>query len=228
MAVPFVLVNSNVSTPPVSPVGLEYTGYALEQSGISVSIIDLALSTDWREAVRKGLSDVVPVAVGISVRNTDDVCFTTKKSYLPWIREVVTEVRRWTTSPIVLGGVGYSTMPAEVLRQTGADFGIDGDSEMAIVSLAKAILAKGDVSSLPNLVHRHRDKIICNPRVYFELERLPLPRRELFDNAAYEKAGAMVGIETKRGCPQQCIYCADPVAKGRVIRLRPPSVIVAE
>lgn len=224
----FVLINSNVSTPPVSPVGLEYTGHALRYSGIDVAIIDLAFSNDWREAIRKGLTGVTPVAVGISVRNTDDVCFATKKSYLPWIRELVTEVKRLTTVPVVLGGVGYSISPVAVLVQTGADFGIDGDGEMAAGLFARALLAGGDVSNLPNLVYQRGTGVVCNQRAYSELDDIPLPRRELFDNATYEKVGGMVGIETKRGCPQQCVYCADPVAKGSRLRLRPPSSIVTE
>ena len=38
----------------------------------------------------------------------------------------------------------------------------------------------------------------------------------------------MVGIETKRGCPERCIYCADPMAKGKSKRLRPPKAVVEE
>jgi hypothetical protein len=38
----------------------------------------------------------------------------------------------------------------------------------------------------------------------------------------------MVGFETKRGCDQKCIYCADPISKGRKIRLRNPPDVAAE
>jgi radical SAM superfamily enzyme YgiQ (UPF0313 family) len=38
----------------------------------------------------------------------------------------------------------------------------------------------------------------------------------------------MVGIETKRGCSGRCIYCADPLAKGKRHRLRPPTTVVEE
>ena len=40
--------------------------------------------------------------------------------------------------------------------------------------------------------------------------------------------GGQAGIETKRGCTCQCIYCADPIAKGREIRTRPPNAVVDE
>jgi radical SAM superfamily enzyme YgiQ (UPF0313 family) len=57
---------------------------------------------------------------------------------------------------------------------------------------------------------------------------LPLSSRGFVDNPRYLREGGMGGIETKRGCAQQCIYCADPLAKGRRYRLRPPSVVVDE
>ena len=38
-----------------------------------------------------------------------------------------------------------------------------------------------------------------------------ITRRRLADNAAYFRFGGQLGVETKRGCPGSCIYCADPV-----------------
>jgi radical SAM superfamily enzyme YgiQ (UPF0313 family) len=38
----------------------------------------------------------------------------------------------------------------------------------------------------------------------------------------------MGGIETKRGCPKKCIYCADPLGKGSKLRLRSPSSVADE
>jgi radical SAM superfamily enzyme YgiQ (UPF0313 family) len=64
--------------------------------------------------------------------------------------------------------------------------------------------------------------------MYVDPRHYPVPRRRLFDNKRYQDSGAMVGIETKRGCPQKCIYCADPVAKGARVRLRPPEIVVQE
>jgi len=52
--------------------------------------------------------------------------------------------------------------------------------------------------------------------------------RSWVDNKRYFKEGGQAGFETKRGCNGSCIYCADPVAKGRNIRLRPPSAVADE
>jgi hypothetical protein len=79
---PFLLINTNITRPPVSPIGLEYTGEALQKSGIPIEIIDLAFETDWKEALSKYLSNREPLAVGISVRNIDDSSFLTKNIFI--------------------------------------------------------------------------------------------------------------------------------------------------
>ncbi len=223
-----LLVNTNVARPPVSPVGLEYVGEALVAARISVQALDLAFETDWKTALDGALKDTEPLVVGLSVRNTDDCCFATRKSFLPWIRQVVTEVRRLSQAFIVLGGVGFSVMPEAILESTGADAGIAGDGEESIVSLVRCLMNGEDISRLPNAVYWHNGNIASNPRRNVDPRRFPLPRRRLFDNLRYQQLGAMVGIETKRGCPQRCIFCADPVARGNTIRLRPPLIVAEE
>jgi tryptophan 2-C-methyltransferase len=52
--------------------------------------------------------------------------------------------------------------------------------------------------------------------------------RDAVDNAAYFRLGGQAGVETKRGCPRRCIYCADPLAKGAVTRLRDPAEVADE
>ena len=52
--------------------------------------------------------------------------------------------------------------------------------------------------------------------------------RRWVDNRRYFREGGQAGIETKRGCPCRCVYCADPVAKGRQTRTRPPEAVADE
>ncbi|MFC2002673.1 B12-binding domain-containing radical SAM protein [Chloroflexota bacterium] len=224
----FLLINTNVARPPVSPVGLEYIGEALVAAEVPVRVLDLAFETDWKAALARELKDNDTLAVGLSIRNTDDCCFATRKSFLPWISEVVTEVRRLTRAFVLLGGGGFSIMPDAILRLIQADAGLSGDGEEVVLALTRCLMNGQGISHLPNIVCRHEGEIIRNPGVNADLQHLPVPRRRLFDNKRYEQLGAMVGIETKRGCSQQCIFCADPVAKGSSIRLRPPLKVVQE
>jgi len=228
MTRPFLLINTNVAQPPVSPVGLEYIGEALVEAKVPVQVLDLAFETDWKAALATRLKNSEPLVVGLSVRNTDDCSFATRKSFLPWISEVVTEVRRLTQALVLVGGVGFSTMPEAIVRVTQADAGITGDGEEVVVALTRCLMNGEDFSHLPNIVYRRGGNIVSNPKSNVDLQRLPSPCRRLFDNKRYEQKGAMVGVETKRGCSQQCIFCADPVAKGSTVRLRPPPKVVEE
>lgn len=223
----FVLVNTNVLRPPVSPVGLEYAAHSLLAAGMPIELVDLAFQPEWKAALARATA-VEPLAVGVAVRNTDDCCFATGKSFLPWIKEVVAELRRLTAAPIILGGVGFSTSPEDVLTVTGADFGVYSEAEHALPLLARAIAEGTDVDAVPNLIYRKQGRLRRNPASYVDPILFPLPMRRIVDNPRYQREGAMVGVETKRGCPGACIYCADPVAKGNTVRMRPPERIADE
>lgn len=228
MAQAILLINTNVALPPVSPVGLEYVGEALIDAGVSVQVLDFSFEADWKASLQRQLKNDEPLAVGLSVRNTDDCSFISRKSFLPWIRDVVTELRKFTEAPVILGGVGFSTIPEAVLKVTQADGGIEGDGEEAVLALANSLMKGEDFAYLPNMVYWRDGDVVRNPRADIDLRYLPIPRRRIFDNRRYEQFGAIVGIETKRGCSQRCIFCADPVAKGTRVRLRPPEVVIQE
>jgi hypothetical protein len=126
---PFALINTNVVHPPIAPLGLEYTAEALHQADVPLHIIDLSFEEDWKSALRNEFSSITPLAAGLTVRNIDDSSFVTKKSFLPWISEIVTELKQVTEAPVILGGVGFSIIPDAALQVTGADAGIYGDGE---------------------------------------------------------------------------------------------------
>lgn len=223
-----VLINANVLQPPVSPVGLEYAAESIIRAGMPIRVIDLAFEPDWKASLRKGLISNDVLFVGVSVRNTDDCSFISGQSFLPWIQQVVDEVKKHTGAPVFLGGVGFSVMPEGVVQATGADGGIAGDGEDAVIRLAQSILHKVDFTSLPNLVFRKDGDVIANAREFVDLDKLPAPTRSVFNNREYENQGAMVGVETKRGCGQTCIYCADVISKGSRVRLRPAQTVTLE
>ncbi len=223
-----LLINTNTTRPLVNPIGLEYVGESLLAAGVSVKVLDLSFESDWKVAVASALKDIEPILIGVSVRNTDDCSFASRKSFLPWISDVVAEIRRLSQSPIFLGGTGFSTISESVLEITQADGGLYGDGEEATLVLVKSSPFGNDFTHIPNLVYRREGRTFRNRTSHVDPNRLPLPRRRLFDNRSYEQLGGMVGVETKRGCPQECIFCADPIVKGKRLRPRPPNTVVAE
>lgn len=222
------LVNTNRMKPPIAPLGLEYVAESLTGAGHVVEICDLCFEEDPGRAItaffRKSDHDLV----GVTLRNTDDCAFTSKESFLEDFSLTVTTIRNETDAPVFLGGVGFSTMPESVLSLCPADGGVWGGGEFAFPELATRLEEKTPWLDLPNLVYRDGDGIVRNPPLFFDLNILRPMTRGFVDNGRYFREGGQLGAETKRGCPRDCIYCADPVAKGRAVRTRPPDAVADE
>ncbi|MGQ9569619.1 MAG: B12-binding domain-containing radical SAM protein [Thermodesulfovibrionales bacterium] len=202
-----LLVNPNNVKPLVAPLALEYISSFLLDKGHDILIYDVNIS-------KQSLSDVIekesPNLVGISVRNIDDSCYVTSEFFLDGIKTMVAEVKA-KGIPVILGGVGYSIMPFDTLAYTGADAGIYGEGEKGFENLFSSEgVPKGIIYAS-----------------IFNLKEFK-PRRGFISNLFYYQRGGMVGIETTRGCNRRCIYCADPVAKGRKVRFRSIESVVDE
>ncbi len=222
------LVNTNRIKPPIAPIGLEYVAEAVNAAGHQVEILDLCWVDDWGSAIASFFVKTSFAVVGVTLRNTDDCAFTSRQSFLPEFSGIVHTIRRHTDAPIVLGGVGFSIMPEHVLQFCEADAGVWGGGEFVLVELVNRMEAKREWADLPNLVWRgngncHRNPAGAPPRVH-----LPPMSRSWIDNPRYFREGGQAGIETKRGCPRPCVYCADPIAKGRQTQTRPPGAVIDE
>ncbi|MEJ2109776.1 MAG: radical SAM protein [Acidobacteriota bacterium] len=222
------LINTNRMQPPIAPIGLDYVAEALHSAGHTVRILDLCWEDEPESALPVFFSDCEFGLVGITLRNTDDCVYTSRASFLPGFIDVVKAVRAHSGAPILLGGVGFSTMPEQVLALAGADYGVRGDGEFSMPALASLLEQRSDVSDLPNLVLHQKGQWRRNPLHSADLATLPVMRRTWIDNRRYFREGGQAGFETKRGCSGSCIYCADPVAKGRHVRMRPPADVVDE
>lgn len=222
------LVNTNRIRPPIAPVGLEYVAEALNAAGHHVEVLDLCWVEDWGSAIASFFGRNSFALVGVTLRNTDDSAFTSRQSFLAEFADIVKTIRTHSDALIVLGGVGFSVMPEQVLQLCDADAGVWGDGEFALLQLANRIEPKREWRDLPNLVWRRNGKCYRNPALASALTNLPPMSRRWADNARYFREGGQAGIETKRGCPRPCIYCADPIAKGTKARTRPPKAVVDE
>ena len=222
------LVNTNRIKPPISPLGLEYVAEALLAAGHEVSILDLCWDEQPEKVIPRFFSAQEYGLVGISIRNTDDCSFAMRESFLPGCARIVETIREHSGAPVVAGGVGFSVMPEAAMAITGVDIGVVGDGEFTMARIANRIEGRKNWEDLPNLVIHRNGVFRRNPGSTIPLYRLPPMSRKLIDNRRYYLEGGQAGIETKRGCPMACVYCADPLAKGNSIRLRPPGDVVAE
>jgi len=222
------LINTNRMQPPIAPIGLDYIASALQSAGHEVRLLDLCWEEDADEAIAGFFEESEFGMVGMTLRNTDDCVFTSRQSFVEEFLDLVKTVRKNSKAPIVLGGVGFSTMPEQVLSQADVEYGVWGDGEFILPELAERLERNEDGSDLPNLVLRRNGAWKRNPPAIRSLRDLPAMRREFVDNRRYFREGGQSGFETKRGCAGACIYCADPLAKGKQVRVRPPAAVVDE
>lgn len=221
------LINTNRMVPAIGPIGLEYVAEAAALAGIEVSIADLALADDPVAALREHLSARAPTLIGLSFRNVDDCFWPSAQWFVPDLKDLVCRIQTLSDAPIVLGGVGFSVFAERIVEHTGADFGIRGDGEQATISLYRQLQAGRDFEKVEGLIWRRDGRIRSNPPAWPAEFSLPV-RRKMVDNIAYFTRGGQCGFETKRGCNRQCLYCADPLAKGPVPRSRKPAEIADE
>ncbi len=221
------LVNTNVMVPPIGPVGLDYIAGAVRAAGNQADVVDLCLADDPSKTLQGYFATHSPQLVGLSFRNVDDSFWPSARWFVPALTDTISTIRSMTDAPIVVGGVGFSIFAERIVEYTGADFGIRGDGEQAIVSLFNQLQRPEHLERIDGLVRR-RDGVIHSNRPAWPAP-LSLPtERDAIDNLAYIKKGGQCGVETKRGCNRRCLYCADPLAKGAAVRPREPSEVADE
>jgi len=222
------LVNPNRLRPPIAPIALEFLAQALLDAGHEPHVVDLCFATDPQGELGAALGDGGHGLVAITIRNTDDCFMASGESFLPEYVDLVAAAREATQAPVVLGGAGFSATPTGLVRATGADYGVVGDGEGALVMLAAALESGCAPTCRDGLIGRDargpRAALAACPRY---AEEGPL-RWAFVDVERYFREGGQAGLETKRGCPMTCIYCADPLSKGTALRLRPPPVVADE
>jgi len=221
------LINANRMQPTIAPVGLDYVGGAARRAGLDVELLDLGLADDPAALVRQYLARRSPELIGVSFRNVDDCFWPGAAWFVPELIALVETLRGLCGAPIVLGGVGFSVFGREILERSGADFGIRGDGEGALIALAKELRGARDFARVPGLLWRPNGSIRENPPAWPPGWSAPTAR-DLVDNAAYFRRGGQIGVETRRGCPRKCLYCADPLAKGPATRARDPAEVADE
>lgn len=222
------LVNTNRIKPPIAPLGIEYVAEVLSTRGHQVEVLDLCWEDEWASAIADFLTGTSFDLIGMTLRNTDDCAYTSRQSFVGEFVDMVQTIHKHTDALIVLGGVGFSVMPEQIMELCGADAGLWGDGDFGLLQLADRIERKEGWYDLPNLIWRDHGKYHRNPTYTGSLTDLPRMTRRWVDNQRYFREGGQAGIETKRGCNGRCVYCADPIAKGTKIRIRPPEAVVDE
>jgi radical SAM superfamily enzyme YgiQ (UPF0313 family) len=133
-------------------------------------------------------------------------CTTT---VVPRAYEIAAEYRKRGVK-VVLGGTHPTLIPHEAVKHSDS------------VCIGEAEGSWGEILAD---FKRGKLKQVYRNDGYCSLEGLPIPRRDLFDAEHYLP---IHGIQTTRGCPFACDFCAVTAIFGHKYRFRPVKDVLAE
>jgi len=219
-----VSANRHAVTYPVYPLGLSYLySYLLEHlSGFEIRVIDLNLETN--DSLVKTLKEFKPDFTGVSFRNVDDVNFYSQESFINGYRMVLNLIKRTVKSTIIIGGSAFSIYPKELFTFFDPDFGIKGEGEESLFKLLTSLSTGSSYQEIEGLVYKDSHEIIVNDRKSF-IHNPDLCFNGGMTDFYWDKSG-MMNVQTKRGCPYNCIYCTYPLIEEHKVRTLDPDRIV--
>lgn len=163
-------------------------------------------------------------------KNPKIVGFHTICSGFEFVVQVAKRVKLLNENIIIIFGGPHATMLAEESMEAFEflDIVALGEGEKMILPLMNALMGKGDLKEVPNIVYRDNGKIIRN-KVETLITNEELGKYTVFDfQPFYIGEDAEVFIEGGRGCPYNCTFCSTSSFWGRKFRIKPVDVIIGE
>jgi anaerobic magnesium-protoporphyrin IX monomethyl ester cyclase len=202
------------------PLGLGYIAAYVKSHGISAELVDCTFMKQ-DEALEK-VRRTKPRIIGIQAM------FSMKEKVLE-----LAQLLRKDCELLVIGGPLATSNPEEFIPFF--DVVAIGEGEQTMLELVQAVEDHSSFSDVKGIVFKEDGKVVTTPPREFvkNLDQIPFPSRELFDNEAYEKyysrnfGYTTTAIITSRGCPFQCDFCSRPIF-GNTFRSRTPENIAQE
>ena len=231
MKILFVSGNREKLPDAVIPLGLLYVMANTPDRHDKV-LLDLCFEDDPFAALAEGINEHSPELIALSMRNIQNNDYTGLSDNLNYYAQLVATCKHKSTAPVVLGGAGFSVMPAELMVRLQADYGISGEGEEAFPRLVDNLEAGNDISQIGCLFFRDAadpTKVLRGPTPpdFLDMNSLVTPDHSMADSRYFGGYG-MDSIQTKRGCPLRCDYCTYPIIEGRKGRLRSAKSVVDE
>lgn len=208
-----------------SPISLATIGAVLRENGFEVKIIDAIVECVNFEALETIVKNYQP---RITIINAATPSIESDLSTCRIIKRIDSKI----TTAII--GIHGTALAGECLAmQPDLDCVIRGEPEMTALELCCAVRDSKALNGVTGLSFRKQQQPIDNPdRAYIEnLDTLPFPAWDLVERDKYRMPFTrkkFLLAATSRGCPYQCVFCADKAYYGTKLRLRSPKRIVDE
>jgi anaerobic magnesium-protoporphyrin IX monomethyl ester cyclase len=207
------------------PISLTTTAALLEREGIQTQIVDAVVEEVDFYALRQLLKKTKPDLLVINTA-TPSIMSDLETSKLA--KKINPEIKT------LAFGIHVSALPKETMKEASfLDFLAIGEPELTILELALKLEKKNLWNNIKGLVWRSGKRIIINGK------RLPEKNLNDWPYPAWNKINLnkyllpfsnnpFLLVDTGRGCPYQCRFCAAKVYYGAVARFPTAKRIVDE
>ncbi|MFH0932772.1 MAG: radical SAM protein [Nitrospirota bacterium] len=228
MNILIISTNRSKQPVPVMPLGACIVAESAERAGHRVRLLDLMFCQDLFYAIDSELKRSKPDLIGLSVRNIDNNDMKNPVEFFRDLPGIIESIRCRTEAPIVLGGSAISVMPEELLHYSGVSVAVLGDGEVVFPELLRALSNGEDLNRVSGIATLENNILTKNPRYQSQFSNgcLIPDFYHWLDVDVYLSSLSTVPIQSKRGCPYQCIYCTYPMGEGRDYRLCHPESVV--
>ena len=210
---------------PVYPLGLSYLYSYLSERLPDLEILSFDFNLNGNDDLKNLLISYKPDYTGLSLRNIDDVNFYTKESFVGGYKAIADIIKgSGILTTFIIGGSAFSIYPGELFELLQPDYGITGEGEESLYRLLKSLETGIPDLGIQGLVCKKDGETKLNGRDVF----IKTPELS-FDPAMvqyYWQKSGMINIQTKRGCPFNCIYCTYPLIEGHNVRNLDPDRIL--
>ena len=205
------------------PIGLAQLAGVLEADGVDVEIVDCNASRLSWEDLERVIADRKPTLVGASAMTT----------FLPTASRVMQMAKGIDESIITVVGGPHVTFKAEETLNDHPEIDIigRGEGERVIQELVEGLDAGTDLAQVQGIAFRQDGQIVQTPLPDpVDLDELPPPAYHLLPMQAYYFIvfQKFCTVLASRGCPFNCVFCAERGFWGPGWRPRDPELVGEE
>jgi anaerobic magnesium-protoporphyrin IX monomethyl ester cyclase len=201
------------------PLGIMQLSALLKRAGHDVCAINVDRVADLRAEIERIAPDML--AYSLASNNHHETLRRNR------------EIKSWFKGPALFGGPHPTYFP-EMIEHEGVDIVCRGEGDQAIVELADALQRGTDITRIPNLwvkkdgqIHRNELRPLIE-----DLDTLPFPDRDVTLHLVERAQNGIHFAMTGRGCPFDCSYCfnhlARKMAPGKYVRRRSVANVIEE